>query len=47
MVKIYRDNKFDAVATYKPVIRDAFLDFAKKVDYSFVNGHWPKEDLQQ
>lgn len=36
-IKIYRADKLDYVATYKPVAKKLF----NKVDYLFVNGHWP------
>ena len=44
-IKIYRNGQFDALATYKPVIRRKLIEVGNKVDYLFVNGRWPTEAL--
>ena len=38
---ITRNGKFDPISTYKPVVMRKLKDLGNKIDYAFVNGHWP------
>lgn len=40
-IKVYRDTKYSAIETYLPIVKANIVTFAKKIDYTFVNGHWP------
>lgn len=45
-ITITRDGKLDRMEMYKPIIKDFAINTFNKIDYLFVNGHWPSHDRQ-
>lgn len=40
-IKIYRNGELSRIETYMPIVKHKLLNFGNKIDYLFVNGHWP------